>query len=764
MLTQALQTGLAPILRVALLLLFILAPTAAQPIEVALFEGGEGLEFYQAVAREYERLVPGSKVLLEGDPAIADKVRIRILEGHFPAVTNANVNIWSLLEHGHLQPLDEWLDGPAWDGTRTWRQSFLPGSLDQYSYQGKTYGVPLVYVVWSVYYNKAVYRENGWSPPQTWPEFLEICAQAKQRGVAPMAFQGRYSFYAKALVEHNFYHLAGKDAYRAQQAAESGSFDNPEMRQALSLLEELADNYFQDGALGMSHTEAQLEFFQGRAAMLMCGSWLFSEMQDNIPEDFELGAFSLPLPVSVQADPGASFASSGYLFVMKSSANPAGGADFLRYLTSSEVAGRFAHKQGITVAIGGANGRLNPTVADVAEQLKSIERTFGAGAGPSIPGLGQVWTDALSRLLSGKVDAAGAAREMERDAHQVGQAHLNPDRVEIRHPRKTLGFVVLLGLGLVLGLAGSSQGEVRGSRIGWPVRVGFLLPSLLVYTLFFMFPSLLALFGGLFRWDGLGRPEWVGGLHFQRLLLESDGFWIALGNNLILMLAIPALVLPLSLFLANCLHHGVWGSRVFRIAFFFPNLLGVAGILLWQQLYNPQGGPINRILGGLSGQFGLESLAEQPYFEWLSGSFAWLSPDHLYYALVPMGVWGACGFNMVLFLAAMQGVPESLYEAAELNGANAWQKFIHITVPAIWETLVAAIIFMIIGGMKAFEAIWLLANQAPTTDTHVIGTLMVRSMFAEQKIGQAAAIACLLFATVLVGSLLAGRFNRREVS
>jgi raffinose/stachyose/melibiose transport system permease protein len=127
-----------------------------------------------------------------------------------------------------------------------------------------------------------------------------------------------------------------------------------------------------------------------------------------------------------------------------------------------------------------------------------------------------------------------------------------------------------------------------------------------------------------------------------------------------------------------------------------------------------------------------------------------------------MGIWGACGFNMVLFLAAMQGVPEDLYEAADLYGANAWQKFRHITLPMIWPTVVAALLFMLIGGMKAFEAIWLLTSQAPTTENHVVGTLMVRSMFVEQRIGQAAAIACLLFATVLVCSLLADRLLTRD--
>ena len=210
---------------------------------------------------------------------------------------------------------------------------------------------------------------------------------------------------------------------------------------------------------------------------------------------------------------------------------------------------------------------------------------------------------------------------------------------------------------------------------------------------------------------------------------------------------VPALfVLPLALLLAHLLHREVLGFRFFRIVFFFPNLIGVAGVLLWQQLYNPKIGPINSLLVSL----GLER------FE----GFAWLSSEYLYYALIPMAIWSATGFNMVLFLAAMQSVPTSLYEAAEIHGASDWQKFRYVTFPSILETFTAATILMFIGGMKAFEAIWLLTNQSPTSDSHVVGTLMVRSLFVEQRVGQAAALATLLFLIVLLGSLLTSRLSQ----
>ena len=115
---------------------------AATRVEVPIFEGGAGLDFFFFAAREYEKVRPDVQVDLYGDPRIADKVRVRILEGSFPEVSNAGLNYWSLIRNGEILSLDDYLDGPSWDGDRTWRASFLPGSLDRYEYEGKIYAFP----------------------------------------------------------------------------------------------------------------------------------------------------------------------------------------------------------------------------------------------------------------------------------------------------------------------------------------------------------------------------------------------------------------------------------------------------------------------------------------------------------------------------------------------------------------------------------------------------------------------------------------------
>ena len=280
----------------------------------------------------------------------------------------------------------------------------------------------------------------------------------------------------------------------------------------------------------------------------------------------------------------------------------------------------------------------------------------------------------------------------------------------------------------------------------------FIGPAIILYTAFVMVPSARSFSWSLHEWNGLTHMEsmpFVGLRNFRRLLLEGDGFWIALKNNLFLMFMVPVFVVPLSLFLAACISRGIWGQNFFRIAFFFPNLLGgVAATLLWLHLYNPQGGLVNELLA----KIGIESFRH----------FTWLEPKHLYWAIIPISIWGTVGFNMVLYLAAMQGVDESYYEAATIDGATAWRQFWTITLPLIWDILVISIVFLVIGGMKAFDVIWLLSNQRPQTDAHTIATRMVQTMFTEFRVGEAAALAVLLFLMVFVGSAATMRGLQRE--
>ncbi|MCY2927191.1 MAG: sugar ABC transporter permease, partial [Planctomycetota bacterium] len=310
--------------------------------------------------------------------------------------------------------------------------------------------------------------------------------------------------------------------------------------------------------------------------------------------------------------------------------------------------------------------------------INQAKSAYGSVSGEGFPEMDQHWTDMISKLVTGKSTPDEAAVMMERAAQSVRGHADNANRVTVRHVWKPVALLTAIGGGAIYIVVAGVMAFRKSRRPGrkdpaagrmslrWPSVVLFVGPAIVLYTAFVIAPSAQSFGWSTQRWDGLTKMIPVGLVHFQRLLFESDGFWDALKNNLFIMLVIPVFILPLSLFLAACISRAVWGSGFFRVVFFFPNLLGaVAAALLWMHLYNPQGGPINEILepfcpainfvcGNLWALFG------RPWAPMTFKGFAWLSGDHLYWALVPMSVWGACGFYMVLFLAAMQGIPREL--------------------------------------------------------------------------------------------------------
>jgi ABC-type sugar transport system permease subunit len=286
-------------------------------------------------------------------------------------------------------------------------------------------------------------------------------------------------------------------------------------------------------------------------------------------------------------------------------------------------------------------------------------------------------------------------------------------------------------------------------RLRGPLAVGFVGPAMLLFGAFVILPGLASFVWAFTRWDGLGERSWAGLFNFKWLLLESDVFWFALRNNLFLMLAPALVVVPAALFFAWLIHRGVWGGSVFRVVFLFPNMLGgIAATLLWMSAYDPHGGLVNTALVKL----GFDSFA----------GFAWLSQANLYAALLPIYLWMACGFNLVLYLAAMEGIPTDLYEAADLEGASPARQFFTITLPLIWDVLVVSAVFLVIGGLNSFEMIWLLTSQDPASGSHTLSTLMVSTMFQEFQIGRATAIAVVMFALVLIGSAAVMRALKRD--
>ena len=291
------------------------------------------------------------------------------------------------------------------------------------------------------------------------------------------------------------------------------------------------------------------------------------------------------------------------------------------------------------------------------------------------------------------------------------------------------------------------------------LNIAFLAPAFLLVTVFVAWPGIRALIYSLQKWDGLGTPEWVGLRNFEELF--ADGLFLsALSNNALLAGVGGTLTLSLALIFAALLHRKIYGARLFRVAFFFPNIIAaVAVALLWMLLYSTsEFGVFNGALGVMNQALSAVGIG------WLEDKLPVSFTDSrtLIFALIPMLVWTATGFYMVLFLAAMEGIPEEYYEAATLDGATPIDQFRFVTLPMIREVIIVGLIFMIIGCAKFFDAVWVMENQYPTPDSHVMATVLYQKVFSEYNVGYAAAVAVMLFLIVFASTLVALKLSRRE--
>jgi raffinose/stachyose/melibiose transport system permease protein len=520
---------------------------------------------------------------------------------------------------------------------------------------------------------------------------------------------------------------------------------------------------------GMTHTSAQLAFLEGRCAMNISGTWLVHEMEGKFPPGFELGTVNLPVFADGRTDASAIQSGANFFFVF-ARGQPERlrqTVDFLRFLTSRERADAAVRTIDSPVAVKGVPlDRFSPQMREAGRIVAEARETYNAPDRNFVPpGYGQAQIDARQQLFTGRITAQQYGDRLEAAAAADRERAKDPLRVKVQHGWAT--FALLMGLaGLVLGLGwrGRSSGarkseREQGAYFG-PLRgrfaLGFVGPAALLFGALVIVPGLVAFAWAFTNWDGIGVRHWVGWFNFKALLLESDGFWAALRNNFFLMFVPALVVVPLSLFFACLIHRGVWGAKTFRALFLFPNLIGgITATLLWMNAYDPHTGIINAGLVALGNTFDLA---------WLRSfaSHPWLSADNLYRSLIPIYIWMGCGFNLILYLAAMEGIDPQLYEAAEIDGATAWRQFFSITVPLIWEVLVISAVFIVIGGLNAFELVWLLTSQEPGTGSHTLSTLMVTTMFQDFQVGRATAVAVMMFLFVLVGSAAVIRGLKRE--
>jgi ABC-type sugar transport system permease subunit len=247
------------------------------------------------------------------------------------------------------------------------------------------------------------------------------------------------------------------------------------------------------------------------------------------------------------------------------------------------------------------------------------------------------------------------------------------------------------------------------------------------------------------RWDGVTPATWVG-LRNYRLLMHDDIFRQSLKHTIYFTGAIVVLQTTIPLLVANLVNSGIRGGSVFRAIFFMPVIISLAITgLLWSMILEPNFGMLNEMLRDL----GLK--------EWTR---LWLADRQLVLpSIIFISVWQSLGFYLVIFFAALQNVPEDLYEAASIDGANAWHRFRHVTIPMLRGTIIVVIVLNTTNGIRVFDQVWVMTAGGPNHASETLGTYLYRIAFgamgsSNPQLGYATAIAIIILLASFVFSVI----------
>ncbi|QYN40348.1 sugar ABC transporter permease [Pseudonocardia sp. DSM 110487] len=285
--------------------------------------------------------------------------------------------------------------------------------------------------------------------------------------------------------------------------------------------------------------------------------------------------------------------------------------------------------------------------------------------------------------------------------------------------------------------------SLRPILVGW----SFILPNFLGFALLTLVPMVFGLALSFMDWSPWGDPEWVGFDNFERMFRNST-FWIALWNTTYYAAGHIPLTIAVSLGLALLLNRTLAGLGFFRTAFFLPYVTSLVAVaVVWNMLFNPTSGPVNQFL-----QF--VGVTDPP--GWTS-STAWAMP-----AVIVASVWRDMGYYMVLFLAGLQTIPTELYEAARVDGANAWQRFWNITLPGLRPTTFFVLIMCTVASFKVFDLIVVMTDGGPGRATKVLSQLIYEEGIREGRFGLASAISLVLFVLVAGFTVIQFLLQRRQ--
>jgi ABC-type sugar transport system permease subunit len=277
----------------------------------------------------------------------------------------------------------------------------------------------------------------------------------------------------------------------------------------------------------------------------------------------------------------------------------------------------------------------------------------------------------------------------------------------------------------------------------------FVLPALVLYTLFFIYPFLQSVYISLTDWNGVNATKNFVGLANYARALRDRLMWQSLQHNVIWVILGTVVPIVIALLLAVLLSNDrAKGRTAFRTIYFMPVVLSpVVVAIIWGWVYNPIYGMLNRVLDSI----GLDALSR-----------GWLGdPQLALYMVLIAAIWSYFGFCLVVLMAGMQSIDMSLDDAAKIDGANSWQQFLNVTLPQLSPVLTMIVAYTMIGGFNVFDIVYVMTGGGPANSTELIATYTYRQSFQLNSVGYGAALSMVMTVVALAASVLFIKYREK---
>ena len=273
-------------------------------LEIAVFEGGYGADYWQQVARAFEKDYPGTQIHITSNPQISSIIKARMVGGqvpdfiYLPTSGSTNVPNWLIQERALLDLTPIFEENVPFEEIKI-KDKLLEGILEQGQFMpygdGKVYLAPLYYDVMGLFYNKQLLKENNWELPRTWDEFFELGEEAKKKGIALYTYPGMRPGFNDGVILPALASLIGEEGLQAFFEYEEGVWKKGEVRKVFNLYRELGEGgYLLEGSLAFNNIQAQKKFYEGNVLFIPSGNWIEREMYGIAEKSFEIGFMPVP--------------------------------------------------------------------------------------------------------------------------------------------------------------------------------------------------------------------------------------------------------------------------------------------------------------------------------------------------------------------------------------------------------------------------------------------------------------------------------------